>query len=114
VKNAGLQSEVRFLSHTVDPEHDRPDTLKSYAMRVGADTTNWDFVTGDSEDIYWQAQEGYMLTAFPSDTADGGFFHTDKLTLVDQNRHIRGYYDGTSTKSVDQLFKDIKKLSHEH
>jgi protein SCO1/2 len=51
-----------------------------------------------------------MLSAFPSDTAQGGFFHTDRFTLLDRSMRIRGYYDGTSTKSVDQLFEDIKRL----
>ncbi|MCC6599233.1 MAG: SCO family protein, partial [Crocinitomicaceae bacterium] len=51
--------------------------------------------------------------AFPSDTAVGGFFHTDQLALIDGDMHIRGYYDGTSTSSVDRLFQDIKKLLDE-
>lgn len=113
LRKENLLNEIRFLSHTVDPEHDSLEVLKAYASKIGADTSVWHFVTGNAEDIYWQAQEGYMLTAFPSDTADGGFFHTDKLTLVDGNRHIRGYYDGTSTKDVDRLYNDIKKLLHE-
>ena len=62
------------------------------------------------EDIYWQAKEGYKLTAFPSDTAQGGFFHTDQIALIDQEGKIRGYYDGTSTKAVDQLFTDLHLL----
>jgi protein SCO1/2 len=67
-------------------------------------------VTGNEEDIYWQAKEGYKLTAFPSDTAQGGFFHTDQIALIDQEGKIRGYYDGTSTKAVDQLFTDLHLL----
>lgn len=113
VKDAGLHDEVRFLSHTVDPKHDLPDTLKSYASLIGADLTNWDFVTGNAEDVYYQAEKGYLLSAFPSDSADGGFFHTDKIALIDKQLHIRGLYDGTSTKEVDQLFNDIKILLHE-
>jgi protein SCO1/2 len=113
LRKENLLQQIGFLSHTVDPKHDTLPALRAYAQRVGADTSVWHFVTGNAEDIYWQAQEGYMLTAFPSDTADGGFFHTDKLTLVDRNRHIRGYYDGTSTKDVDRLYTDIKKLIHE-
>lgn len=108
-----LDKDVWLLSHTVDPTHDNPEALKAYAQKIGANQDNWNFVTGSADDIYWQAQEGYMLTAFPSDTAQGGFFHTDKLTLIDNGMHIRGYYDGTSTKSVDKLLKDIKKLHHE-
>ena len=113
IKNENWYNQVLFLSHTVDPEHDTPNTLKAYALRIGADTNSWHFLTGVAEDIYIQAEEGYMLTAFPSDSADGGFFHTDKVTLLDRNRHIRGYYDGTSTKSMDELYEDLKLLVHE-
>lgn len=110
IRNDSLDRFVMFLSHSVDPARDAPDTLKAYADRIGADLSNWNFLTGDADEIYWQAQTGYMLTAFPSDTAQGGFFHTDKLTLVDPGMHIRGYYDGTSTASVDQLIADLKQL----
>lgn len=114
VKIAGMKDEVRFLSHTVDPLHDLPDTLKAYAQLIGADLSNWDFVTGKAEDIYYQAEKGYLLSAFPSDTAEGGFFHTDKIALIDAGLHIRGLYDGTSTRSVDRLFNDIELLLHEN
>ena len=110
VKSENINEQVVFLSHTVDPKNDTPEVLKAYADRMGADYSNWNFVTGNEEDIYWQAKEGYKLTAFPSDTAQGGFFHTDQLALIDQEGKIRGYYDGTSTKAVDQLFTDLHLL----
>lgn len=110
VKAEGINDQVVFLSHTVDPKNDTPEVLKAYAERMGADFSNWNFVTGNEEDIYWQAKEGYKLTAFPSDTAQGGFFHTDQIALIDQDGKIRGYYDGTSTKAVDQLFMDLHLL----
>lgn len=110
VQAENLNGQVVFLSHTVDPKNDTPEALKAYANRMGADFSNWNFVTGNEEDIYWQAKEGYKLTAFPSDTAQGGFFHTDQIALIDQEGKIRGYYDGTSTKAVDQLFLDLHLL----
>lgn len=112
-KKESLEGDVMFLSHTVDPVHDLPDTLKKYGTELGADFSNWNFVTGSAEEIYWQAENGYMLTAFPSDSADGGFFHTDKIALIDREMHIRGLYDGTSTKEVDKLFEDLKLLVKE-
>lgn len=110
VKSENINDQVVFLSHTVDPKNDTPEALKAYANRMGADFSNWNFVTGNEEDIYWQAKEGYKLTAFPSDTAQDGFFHTDQIALIDQEGKIRGYYDGTSTKAVDQLFTDLHLL----
>jgi protein SCO1 len=113
LKHEGLMNEINILSHTVDPTNDQPSVMKNYASALGVDHANWQFVTGKAEDLYEQASKGYLVPAFPSDSAAGGFFHTDQLTLVDGNRHIRGYYDGTSTKEVDSLFLDIKKLLKE-
>jgi protein SCO1/2 len=109
----GLTGSYNILSHTVDPNRDTPAVMKMYAAGLGVDHTNWQFVTGKAEDIYYQASNGYLVPAFPSDTAQGGFFHTDQLALVDGDYHIRGYYDGTSTQAVDSLIVDLKKLIQE-
>ena len=111
VKDAGLSDQVMFLSHTVNPENDKPDTLKAYAEGIDADLSNWNFVTGKREDIYYLAEEGYFVNALPAETAPGGFIHSDNFMLIDEEGHIRGYYDGTSTKDVDKLFDDLKKLT---
>jgi protein SCO1/2 len=94
----------------VDPVRDTTERLVSYATRIGADTAGWKFLTGQKEDLYDLARNGYFLTALPSDTAAGGFFHSDTFTLVDREGKIRGYYDGTSTSEVDRLFEDVKCL----
>jgi len=104
---------IRFLSFSVKPESDTPEKLKTYSEKIGADLTRWNFLTGKASDIYDLAQEGFLLTAFPSDTAQGGIFHTDKVTLLDKSLRIRGYYDGTSTSGMDQLFIDAITLSKE-
>lgn len=112
IKSKQWQGKVALLSHTVDPMYDQPEVLKSYAKTHGADFSIWTFVNADST-VYSLAQQGYLLSAFPSVDADGGFFHTDQLTLIDKNFHIRGYYDGTSTKAVDELIKDLCVLMSE-
>jgi protein SCO1/2 len=106
------KDRVLLLSHTVDPVYDQPQVLRAYAQSHGADFSIWSFVNADSS-VYSLAQQGYLLSAFPSVDAEGGFFHTDQLTLVDQDLHIRGYYDGTSTQSVDELIKDLRVLMSE-
>lgn len=110
LKEEGVMGDVMLLSHSVNPEHDQPDVLLEYADRIGADTTTWNLVTGPRKDIYDQAKNGYFINALESDTAAGGFIHSDNFMLIDREMHIRGYYDGTSTKDVDQLFEDILSL----
>jgi protein SCO1/2 len=110
---SGWQGKVGLLSHTIDPVYDQPSVLKQYATQHGADPAIWTFVNLDSA-VYKLAQEGYGLSAFPSAEAEGGFFHTDQITLIDDHFHIRGYYDGTSTESMNELIEDLKCLMQEH
>lgn len=105
--------DVKFLSHTVNPSHDTPEVLKAYGEEQGADFSTWTFVTGDKEEIYEQGFEGYLLSTQEDEAAPGGFLHSSYFVLVDRDRHIRGFYDGTSTKEVDDLMVDIKMLMKE-
>jgi len=114
VEQERLSKDVAFLSHSIDPLNDSPEVLKAYADRMGANTSNWNFVTGEPKDIYDHARSGYMITALEADTAPGGYIHSDNFVLIDQNMHIRGYYDGTSTAEGDQLLQDLKILLNEH
>lgn len=60
--------------------------------------------------IYKQARNGYFITAMQGDGGPTDFIHDQKFVLIDKERQIRGYYDGTDKKSVDQLIKDIQML----
>ena len=111
LKDHDLDKDVMLLSHSVDPVRDTPARLKTYATQLGADTTSWKFLTGDKEDLYDQARFGYYLTALESDTAAGGFFHSDTFVLVDRENRIRGLYDGTSTAEVDAMMLDAAQLA---
>lgn len=108
-----LLGDVKLLSHTVDPGRDDPARLLEYMEMAGVKSDNWHFVTGYPEELDLLTREGYLVTAFESDSAAGGFYHTDQFVLIDRIGYIRGYYDGTSTTEVNQLFEDIKNLTHE-
>lgn len=41
-----VRTTVRFLSITVDPVHDTPQSLSAFARRMGADLPGWRFATG--------------------------------------------------------------------
>jgi protein SCO1/2 len=103
-------SDVMFLSHTVDPEKDSVSVLSSYAKLVHANTKRWNFVTGNKQDIYKQALYGYLVNASEDVLAPGGFLHSELFVLVDKNRHIRGFYDGTSVDEAKKLIDAVKLL----
>ena len=40
--------------------------------------------------------------------------HTENFILVDPEKRIRGFYDGTDTNAMDELLSDIKVLQMEY
>ncbi len=106
--------DILFLSHTVDPEHDRPEQLKAYAKRYEAISGKWYFLTGTKADIYELAMHGYYLPTVDAGLKEGKpdetFIHSEKLVLVDKDGIVRGFYDGTDKEDVDRLVLEIRVL----
>lgn len=100
---------VMLLSHTVDPQRDSVQALKAFAERVGAGP-GWHFATGQQEYMHRIAVERYLMAVGEDKEAAGGFVHSDKLVLIDQQGRIRGFYSGTDKVRVDQLMADIERL----
>ena len=107
-------AEVKFLSHTVDPEIDTVKQLKAYAIKHNADAKQWMFVTGDKKDLYAIARTGYLLNAEQGDGGPDDFIHTQNFALIDKDKRIRGFYDGTDSLEMNQLMKDIDLLLAEY
>ncbi len=106
-------SEIIISSFTVDPERDSSAQLKKYAVQYKLDTRNWNLLTGDKKEIYKLARNSFMIVATDGDGGPEDFIHSENLVLVDKQKRIRGYYNGTSDKEVNQLIIDIKKLQDE-
>ncbi|MCB9165300.1 MAG: SCO family protein [Flavobacteriales bacterium] len=105
--------DVVFLSHTVDPEHDTPAVLDDYAKKLEADPVRWKFLTGNAKDIYRMGNTGYLLSALEDSTSAEQFVHDGRFVLVDKQKHIRGYYDGTEASGMNALAADLKMLLKE-
>jgi len=105
--------EIMLMSHTIDPEHDSVSVLHDFASRLGADSKQWQFLTGDREKIYELAEHGYYATAIADSLEPGGYVHSGGLILVDKKRRVRGIYDGTVESATSQLILDITTLLHE-
>ncbi|OKL40129.1 SCO family protein [Pontibacter flavimaris] len=103
---------VVLLSHSIDPAHDTVAVLKDYADRLGVETAKWHLLTGDKDSIYTMA-EAYLAAAQEDEGAEGGFSHSGDFYLIDQQRRIRGHYNGTEEEDVDRLIRDIPLLLNE-
>jgi protein SCO1/2 len=98
---------VKFISLTVDPEHDSPPVMKKYADRYGVNSDVWWMLTGPKRTIYDFALNELKLGLQDSVSVDSNFVHTDYIALLDKDRIIRGYYHGTDTAALAKLGDDI-------
>ena len=119
---------IRFLSHTVDPDNDTPEKLRSYVSlmqqkNINIDLSNWDFVTGDKDKLY-QSAANYFVNASVDSLAPGGFLHSEYFILIDKQGRVRsgidkngnavGAYDGTNEVQMKDLINDINVLMAEY
>lgn len=103
--------EVRFVSISVDPEHDTPEVLEAYARSHGAGE-NWFFLTGPKDQVYATIREGFLLALDDSPRQEGGepIVHSNRYVLVDAENQIRGYYDAFDAEELEQLRVDLRSL----
>ncbi|MCW9041537.1 MAG: SCO family protein [Flavobacteriales bacterium] len=106
--------DILFLSHTVMPEEDSVPVLKEYADKNNISSERWKLVTGDKKHIYDLARKTYFAAVTEGDGGKDDFIHTENFILVDKEKRLRGFYDGTSKKDVDRLIKDIYTLLAEY
>ena len=107
------EDRLLLLSHSVTPEIDSVPVIAAYAELHGADPDRWRFLTGDRRQIYMLARKSYFAALDEGDGSQDDFVHTENFVLVDPQRRIRGFYDGTSVKDVDRLIADIARLLQE-
>lgn len=110
------QPDVMILSHSVDPEVDTIAQMKRYADKYGAESNQWKFLTGNKDSLYKMAIDDYLIPIADStvDKISPTFIHTQKFVLIDKEKSVRGFYDGTDESSVDKLIKDIVTLRKEY
>ena len=102
---------VQIMSHSVTPQADSVSVLQAYATKQEANSDLWWFLTGAKTDIYKLARQSYFSCL---DEGDGGFqdfVHTENIVLVDDLGRLRGFYDGTDSKAMSQLFSDLRFLT---
>ncbi|MBA4152776.1 SCO family protein [Flavobacterium sp.] len=106
--------KVMLLSHTVMPHIDSVPVLKKYALEKGVIDSKWNLVTGDKKDIFYIARKSYL--AVKTDTAGELYdmVHTENFILVDEQRRVRGFYDGTKKEDIKRLIEDIHFLLDEN
>ncbi len=105
---------VKILTHTVRPTTDTVDMLHTYATANEIQSDKWHLLTGDKDTIYKLAKDVYFANEDLGGTMSiDDFLHTENLLLIDENRHIRGVYNGLSNSAINNLISDIELLKKE-
>jgi len=122
-------SELKFLSHSVTPVIDSVPVLRAYAaknkvidsvpvLRAYATKNKaidgkWEITTGDKKHIYGLARKSYFAVLDEGDGGEQDFIHTEQFVLIDKQKQIRGFYDGTDASELERIKKDIDILKSE-
>ena len=104
---------LKYLSHSIDVRRDTVGRLKWFADKLEISSDRWHLITGDETEIYDIADD-YWSVAIKDETSPGGFDHSGRLLLIDPQRRIRSYCEGTDAKDVDRFMEDIEILLDEY
>lgn len=108
-----LDNQIQFISLTVDPERDSFQQLRKFADQYGVDHDHWYMLTGDKKKIYDFARYELKLTVGEGDGGAEDFIHTEKITILDGDRFIRGYYAGLDSFEISKCAYDLSLLTME-
>ncbi|MBC7847654.1 MAG: SCO family protein [Flavobacterium sp.] len=102
--------KVKLLSFSVMPDIDSVSVLKDYAELNGVVDTKWNLVTGDKKAIYTMARKSYLAVKQGKPEEQYDMVHTENFVLVDSQKRVRGFYDGTKKEEIQRLIEDINWL----
>ena len=105
---------VLIVSFSVDPKTDSVAQLKKYAKEKGVDDLKWNLLTGDKKQIYDLARKSFFVAEIDKDSDSNDIIHTENFVLVDPDKRIRGFYDGTNLDEIKNLILDLSLLKGEY
>jgi protein SCO1/2 len=90
---------VRFVSFSVDPEHDTPAALAEYAAHWGQDEPRWHLLSTARPGL--TALTSSLQLALEGSGTD--IVHSDRFFLVDAQGSVVGRYDSSDDAALEQL-----------
>lgn len=104
------KSDVQILSITITPTIDTPEVLNMYAKENNIQPDKWQLLTGNMNDIIEFARNSFFVLTSDKNRWNQNI-HSETLFLVDLNKQIRGVYNATQRKDIENLLADIYSLS---
>jgi protein SCO1/2 len=89
-RRSELKDHVQFVSISLDPKRDTPETLRGYMRLYDIDGGNWTFLTGAPKAVE-PVLASWGMWARPA--ANGQLDHPSRVYLVDRQGDIREIYN---------------------
>ena len=102
-----IYPNVKFISHSVNPEYDTPEILKKYSRKMRIKESNFNFVTGNKKEIY-KIAESYFVNVAKDELAPGGFLHSEYLIIIDKEGRVRSGYKNFICSKCNNTSKTSK------
>ena len=106
--------DIQLVSFSVTPEIDSVQQLKKYAIEKGVDDKKWNLLTGDKKHIYELARKSFLVAKNDGEGGKYDMIHTENFVLIDKEKRIRGFYDGTDEAEMELLLADIQILENSY
>jgi protein SCO1/2 len=106
--------KIRLVSFSVDPSYDTPERLAAYASKHRADTTRWDFLTGEQEQVKDTVEGALKISMERRGLDENGvpdIVHGTHFVLFDALGQIRGYYNSDDAERIASLIADAEYLA---
>lgn len=104
--------DLRFVTITVDPEHDDVATMRKFAEIWQAEPQRWIFATGEPGQVWKLIREGFKVSAWENVGTDRipgmEFAHDNNLIHVDAQGRIQGRYNGMIDAELVTLRRVLK------
>ncbi len=103
------QPALRFVSFSVDPEHDTEQALASYQEKWNPAETRWLLLRTDEKGLA-EITQGMRVARETSDDPQNPIVHSSMFFLVDGRGSVRGVYDSSDARALDRLADDASSL----
>lgn len=101
---------LRFVSFSVDPEHDTPQALAHYAETWAKGEPRWSFLRTEPSSLS-SLVDGMRVVADPTGDPNNPILHTSLFFLIDTAGAVHGMYDSNDEAALDQLVRDTQVLA---
>jgi protein SCO1/2/putative membrane protein len=112
---------ARFVTFSVDPQHDTPEAISKYVETNGLARDGWLWLTGKTDEEMRRIAEAFLLPVGRAGPGKMEILHSSRLVLVDRYGRIRMQYPVVDDETLErragvmeELEKDLAQLLARH